>query len=156
LTTLIDFSSLLQLGVGTGIGLGLFQAPIKLRLDPLAESIENQLLILGGTQNDVMKDKLLQLQSLKIDVAVARSNLEKKQKPALICSILGAIINLIMLVIASIYSQTSINYLAILGLIFISVIWFVIILLWMELIAVAELGTATDKYKDMSKNIGLV
>ena len=149
MTTLIDFSSLLQLGVGTGIGLGLFQAPIKLRLNPLAESIDNQLLILGGTQNAVMKDKLLQLQSLKIDVAVARSNLEKKQKPALFCSILGAIINLVMLVIASIYSQTSISYLAILGLVFISVIWFVIVLLWMELIAVAELGTVTDKYRSM-------
>lgn len=90
MSTLIDFSSLFQLGFATGIGLGLFQAPVRLRIDRLSRSIDNELVLLDGTNDAVAKNRLLKLQSLKIEVASARFRLERDQRwPLAVGRLLG-------------------------------------------------------------------
>ena len=61
-----DFSSLLQLGVGTGIGLSLFRAPVDIRTANLERVLNGEILALRNAANDFARLKRRELMSLRL------------------------------------------------------------------------------------------
>lgn len=147
MTTLDDFSSLLQLGFGTGIALGLFQAPIRLRVDPLASAIANELVLLKDQTSQQIKDRYLALQTLQVEVAVGRADLTKLEKPPLLFSLAGAALNLGLLAWAAVDADREVTITGELLLLLVSVGWFLISLLWIEIIAIDKISPLQSRYR---------
>lgn len=147
MSTLIDFSSLFQLGFATGIGLGLFQAPVRLRIDRLSRSIDNELVLLDGTNDAVAKNRLLKLQSLKIEVASARFRLERDQRWPLAACLVGAIIDLLLLVWAELDPSKALSGACEALFILLTIGWYLGILCWMEMLALDRVGPLLADFK---------
>ena len=60
-----EFSSLLQLGVGIGIGLSIFKAPIDLRTNRIGRVLDAEILALRGGASDFTKQKRRELMMLR-------------------------------------------------------------------------------------------
>jgi hypothetical protein len=133
--TLGEFSSLLQLGFGIGIGLSYFRAPVELRASTLRQAIDGELLIVRGVATPKAQQKSADLASLKLAFSDVREQLEKLQLPFMIAAIAGAITNWVFLILASLYASRALVRWEKLGLLFISVGYFVLLLVALELIA---------------------
>jgi hypothetical protein len=152
LTTFGDFASLLQLGFGTGIGLGVFQAPIALRLHRLERAIENRLLLTSDSVSAKVVEENLQLSTLKIRIVASKTSVETRQGLPLVFVILGALANLACLIWSTLDSSAKLTGPETTGLIFVSVIWFVIAIGWMEWIAVDEIIPLEAEFRAISRS----
>lgn len=135
MATLGEFSSLLQLGFGIGIGLSYFRAPVELRASTLAQAIDGEISIVRGVTTPKAQQKTADLSSLKLRFSDIREQLEKLQFPFMVAAIAGALANWIFLILASLYASRQLLRYEKLGLLFVSVGYFVLLLVVLELIA---------------------
>ncbi len=135
MTTFADFSSLLQLGVGTGIGLSLFRAPVDVRVARLARTIDAELTAMRGATSEFAKKKRRDMQDVKLKFLQARDGLDERIMPYMIVAVLGAIANLIALILATLDAERVLRTCEISILLFISVGWFVIELASLEVLS---------------------
>lgn len=135
-----DFSSLLQLGVGTGIGLSLFRAPVDLRVNSISRTVENELIALEGATTPFAITKRRDVSDLKLRFLTIRDRLNQTMIPFMIAAVMGALINLIALIDATFNADVQLSSAEDIWMVFISVGWFVIELSILEIIARVRLG----------------
>jgi hypothetical protein len=135
-----DFSSLLQLGVGTGIGLSLFRAPVDLRVNSISRTIENELIALEGATTPFAVIKRRDISDLKLRFLTIRDRLNQTMIPFMIAAVMGALINLVALIDATFNADSQLSFAATIWMVFIAVGWFLIELLVLEIIARTRLG----------------
>jgi hypothetical protein len=135
MATLGEFSSLLQLGFGIGIGLSLFRAPVDLRTAKLAREIDGDLAAIRGVASEVARTKRRGLMTLKLRFANTRRELDSKQIPFMIAALLGALANLAGLIAASSDAQRTLSSGQQAGLIFLSSGYFLLLALCLEVLA---------------------
>ena len=82
-----DFSSLLQLGVGVGIGLSLFRAPVDLRVAKLMRILGGEITALRGSETQFGIRKRRDMQDLEFGFTTVRLSLERRQLPFMICAL---------------------------------------------------------------------
>ena len=143
MTSFGDFSSLLQLGVGTGIGLSLFRAPVDLRVARIARTIEAELVALRGAVPPFARSKRRALHDLNLTFRVVRQRLERQLKPFMVAAVIGALVNLWALVEATVRSNRPISPREADALIFLSVGWFVLEIVALEVLARIMLRATT-------------
>lgn len=103
-----------------------------------------------GSSVEAVKERNLSLKTLKIRLVASRISLEKRQTWPLGGAILGAIINLVLLVWCSIKPQFVLHEAHIVGLVFVSAIWFCGILAWMDLLALDELSPLINDHNKLA------
>jgi hypothetical protein len=101
-----EFSSLLQLGVGIGIGLSIFRAPVDVRVSGIGRRLNNEISALKGVNTDFAKKKRRDLMDLKLRFISICSKLDKVLIPFLIATVLGAGINLAGLIKVTLDGQS--------------------------------------------------
>jgi hypothetical protein len=135
-----DFSSLLQLGVGTGIGLSLFRAPVDLRVNSISRTVENELIALEGATTSFAVTKRRDISDLKLRFLTTRDRLNQTMIPFMIAAVMGALINLVALIDATFNADVQLSPAAAFWMVFIAVGWFIVELLILEIIARMRLG----------------
>jgi hypothetical protein len=135
MATLGEFSSLLQLGFGIGIGLSYFRAPVELRSASLGQAIEDEITIIQGVSSAKAQQKSGDLSSLKLAFNEETDNLEQWQLPFMIAALVGALGNWIALVFASLSAQSVLTATEEFGLIFVSVAYYILLGVTLEFIA---------------------
>lgn len=95
MATLGEYSSLLQLGVGVGIGLSLFREPIEIRTHLLRRELDVQLKILAKSQTDFGKQKYLSMVQIQILFDDCVRNLENLQRPIMAALLINSLINVV-------------------------------------------------------------
>lgn len=135
MATFGEFSSLLQLGFGVGIGLSYFRAPIDLRSASLRQEIEDEITIVDGVPSSEAEQKRGDLASLNLTFNDELDNLEKWQFPFMVAALAGAAGNLIALVMASLHAMQLLTTVAEMGLIVLSVGYYLVIVGLLEIIA---------------------
>jgi hypothetical protein len=101
MATLGEYSSLLQLGVGFGVGLSLFRAPMSLFVDKLENDLAAEVDVLEKVHSPKAKEARSTLASLKLEISRKQRKVENWNLPFLIAAILGAAVNWALLVAAS-------------------------------------------------------
>jgi hypothetical protein len=135
MATLGEFSSLLQLGFGIGIGLSYFRAPVELRSASLRQAIEDEITIVRGVSSAKAQQKLGDLSSLKLAFNEEIDKLEGWQLPFMIAALAGGAGNWIALVFASVSAQCVLTATGEFGLIFLSVGYYILLAIALEFIA---------------------
>lgn len=135
MTTFGNFSSLLQLGVGIGIGLSLFRAPVDLRVSKLDRAIEAELAALRGVTLAFATLKRRDLLDLKLHFRSTKENLEVDMLPFMALAVIGSALNLVGLVFASIYPAYVLNNYELYAIIFVSIVLFALDMVFLEAIA---------------------
>jgi hypothetical protein len=149
MSTFGEFTSLLQLGFGIGIGLSLFRAPVDLRAAKIARILDMEMTALRGVATAFGQQKRRKLMSLKLRFLDAQKELERQQFPFLIFTLLGALINLLLLIKASVSAQQQVTPSIEWLLIFISVIYFVFIVIILDCIARRKLTPLMNDLSDL-------
>lgn len=145
MTTYSDFSSLLQLGVGVGIGLSLFRAPVDLRVVNLSRTIESDLVVLRDAEMQFAKAKRRDLMDLKFRFIGICDDLNRWQLPFMVAAVVAAVLNLIGLIFATIYADRVADSYEIVAVLTVSVVWFGIEIALLEVLARWKLmGIARD------------
>ena len=127
MSTLGEFSSLLQLGVGFGIGLSLFRAPMTLLLKKLSDDLTQEMDVLNSVQSAAAKRMKGELSNLQMDIATNAATLNRLNLPFMIAAIIGAAVNWSALIYASLAAQLPLTFTEEWLLICISVGWFLLI-----------------------------
>src|ERR1700737_3588200 len=109
MSNLGEFGSLLQLGVGFGVGLSLFRAPMTLLLRKLDEDIAKEMDVLSTVQSIEAKRVKADLSALKMDIAKNTETLGLLALPFLISALVGAAVNWLVLIYASFFAQNTIT-----------------------------------------------
>jgi hypothetical protein len=122
-----EFSSLLQLGVGFGIGLSFFRAPMTLLLDRLNEDLRAEMNVFDRLQTPKANSAKGDLASLQLDIAENAEKLNSLSLPFMIAALFGAAVNWGALIYAALYAQQVLTSTEELLLIGISVVWFLAI-----------------------------
>jgi len=135
-----DFSSLLQLGVGIGIGLSLFRAPVDLRVNSISRVVENELIALEGVKTPFAITKRRDISDLKLRFLTIRDRLNRTMVPFMIAAVIGALINLVALIDATFNAERELSSAVSYWMLFIAVGWFIVELFVLEIIARARLG----------------
>ncbi|KIZ41430.1 MULTISPECIES: hypothetical protein [Rhodopseudomonas] len=135
MATLGEFSSLLQLGFGIGIGLSYFRAPVELRAKELAMAIDNEIIVLEGLSSAKAQQQRGDLSLLKLAFNVEADNLEKWLFPFMIGALVGAVGNWTALVLASLYAPYVLSAHEKIGLLFLSVAYYLILGALLEIMA---------------------
>jgi hypothetical protein len=125
--TLGEFSSLLQLGVGFGVGLSFFRAPITLILGRLQSDLTNEMNVLQDNRSPGAGRSRAALSDIKVDTAEATKTLDKFSLPFLIASLIGAGVNWSALIWASFCAERPLNSTEEWILTFVAVGWFLLI-----------------------------
>ena len=105
MSNLGEFGSLLQLGVGFGVGLSLFRAPMTLLLRKLDEDIAKEMDVLSTVQSLEAKRVKADLSDLKMDIATNTETLNWLTLPFMITALVGAAVNWLVLIYASFFAQ---------------------------------------------------
>ena len=135
------FSSLLQLGVGTGIGLSVFRAPVDLRVRRISRTIEGEVVALKGVATPFARTKRRDMLDLRFQFVTVREELDNRLRPFMIAAVIGAFLNLLALIAATTDADRVVSSFQAGELIFLSVGWFLIVLAALELLARLKLGT---------------
>lgn len=152
MATFGEFASLLQLGVGFGIGVSLFRAPIEIRARRLSASLQRETDILVGVQTIFARQKRNQLMDLRLQFEQSRSELERHQLPFSVFAVYGAVFNLSCLVYASINPNRVADNIDQTIMIFFSVFYFLIIGGIVEIIARRKLGVLMEQFEDILRS----
>ena len=142
-----EYGSLLQLGFGIGAGLSVFQAPLKLRYEYLNTSINAQLKMTANTNSVKADDLHAKLSELYLSLGMRNDRISELQKPFLVCCLFGAALNWAVLIYASMYASHNVSHLGRSAVIFISVIYYIIIGLVLEIVVRLRLRAITKKFK---------
>lgn len=135
MATMGEFDSLLQLGVGIGIGLSVFRAPMDIKATYLGNALADEANVLSGVNTPQGRKKLGEISTLRLQFNDARELMEKWQRPFLYATILGAAANWVALIFASLYANWALSERQEIFLIFLSVIYYVLIWVILALIA---------------------
>jgi hypothetical protein len=127
MSNLGEFSSLLQLGVGFGIGLSFFRAPMMLLLKKLEHDLAKEMDVLDAIQTPQAKRARAELSDVQMDISKNTSTLNHLNMPFMIAAILGAAVNWVALIYASLFAQSQLTSSEEWILIVISVGWFLLI-----------------------------
>jgi hypothetical protein len=110
MATLGEYSSLLQLGVGFGIGLSLFRAPMTLYLDKLENDLAAEVDVLEKVNSPKAREARSVLATLKLEISKKQNTLERWNLPFLIAAILGAAVNWMLLITASMCATYTLSF----------------------------------------------
>ncbi len=135
MATLGEYSSLLQLGVGLGIGLSLFRAPVDLRVSKLTERMDDEMTVLQHVGTSAAKERIAILSSIRLDFAKEKIKAEETLAYFLAASLAGAGANWFALIWASRDAGAALSVWGELGLITLSVLYYLAILAILELLA---------------------
>lgn len=135
MATLSEFTSLLQLGFGVGVGLSFFRAPMDLRANALARAIESQLGVVKGLRTAKAQERGGKLASLKLKFVEQRRKLNRLNRPFMGLTVLFALLNLAALIWASLDASHTLSRAERDWLLFIAVGSYVIIFVALEAIA---------------------
>jgi hypothetical protein len=127
MSNLGEFGSLLQLGVGFGIGLSLFRAPMTLLVRKLDEDIAKEMDVLSTVQSLDAKRVKADLSDLKMDIATNTDTLNWLTLPFMIAALVGAAVNWLVLIYASFFAQNTLTSAEEWLLVLVSVGWFLLI-----------------------------
>jgi hypothetical protein len=125
--TLGEFSSLLQLGVGFGVGLSFFRAPITLILGRLERDLSNEMSVLRDNRSPEAGRSRAELSDIQVDTAKATKTLDRFSLPFLIASVIGAGVNWLGLIWASFCAAHPLTSTDEWLLTFVAVGWFLLI-----------------------------
>jgi hypothetical protein len=140
MATLGEYASLLQLGFGVGAGLSVFRAPIDLRATQLSKAIDGEIEIVRGVDTEAARSRFARLLRLKLNLLRDVNWLETAIRPVLCLSVAGAVANWVLLVLASAYASYALSIAQEWGIIFVAAIYFVLILVALEILARMKLG----------------
>jgi hypothetical protein len=101
MATLGEYGSLLQLGFGIGIGLSVFKAPTDLLLKRIANDLTAELAVFQRGNNDRANQATASLSDLHIRLSEAVKKLENSYPVFLVPALVVAMINWVLLAIAS-------------------------------------------------------
>lgn len=127
------FASLLQLGFGIGIGLSVFRTPLTLRAINLGKRLDAELSIVRNNSSDTAENLRGRLSSAKLMYHDKMCEIEKSYVPLMGAVLAGAAINLFYLVWSSVSPEIEIDNIFASFLIFISVFYYAIIALFIEI-----------------------
>ena len=127
MSNLGEFGSLLQLGVGFGVGLSLFRAPMALLQRKLDRDLAQELDVLSAVQTPAAKRSKAELSDLQMEISSTTVTLNRLNLPFMIAAILGAAVNWIALIYASLHADSPLSSTEEWMLIGISVGWFLLI-----------------------------
>ncbi|WLB50775.1 hypothetical protein [Bradyrhizobium japonicum] len=96
-----EYGSLLQLGFGIGIGLSLFRAPMDLLSARLKADLDSQVDILANIKTPKANEKKSQLSDLNLEFVNTSSTLDQFHLPFMIACVFTALVNWILLALAS-------------------------------------------------------
>lgn len=121
-----DFSSFFEVGIGLGVGLSLFRIPIDNRKFALIRRVDNELRLFShqGTQVAVERFERAGELSILLDAAVLR--LEKQVKDFPIISLIGSLLNAMMLFRVAMSSSQYVTAADIWLFAFVSIGWYVL------------------------------
>jgi hypothetical protein len=126
MTSYGDFSSLLQLGVGIGIGLSLFRAPVDLRVSRIDRVIESELVALRGLATPFAKAKRRDIMDLRLRFVSIKDDLNEHMLPFMIAAVFAALLNLAGLITVTLCADRGAGPTEAGVFLFISVGWFLI------------------------------
>jgi hypothetical protein len=144
-----DFSSLLQLGVGLGIALSLFRAPVDLRTARIARALDGDILALRGVPTEFARTKRIDLMNLRLHFQETCEGIEKSQLPFMIAALVAALINLGFLIKASFDAGGSVGPHIEYVMTFFSVAIYFLIGLGLEVLARYQLGPILQKLNEL-------
>ena len=127
MATLGEFGSLLQLGVGIGIGLSVFQAPTNFLRSKLEENLSAELDVFEKISTPRGLQAKADLSDLKTKLSNAGRHLDKLNMPFMIAAILGAVVNWIALIFSSLDASRVLTGLEQSLLLGASVAWYLLI-----------------------------
>ncbi|MBR1269438.1 hypothetical protein JQ629_18150 [Bradyrhizobium sp. AUGA SZCCT0222] len=127
MSNLGEFSSLLQLGVGFGIGLSFFRAPMMLLLGRLEHDLAKEMDVLDKVQTSHAGRAKAELSGLQMDISKNIVTLDRLNMPFMIAALMGAAVNWAALIYASLFAQNQLTSTEEWILIAISVGWFLLI-----------------------------
>lgn len=127
MSNLGEFGSLLQLGVGFGIGLSFFRAPMMLLLKKLEYDLAQEMDVLNGIQTPLANRAKAELTGLQMDISKNTAALNRLNMPFMIAALMGAAVNWGALIYASLFAPRQLTSTEEWILIIISVVWFLLI-----------------------------
>src|SRR5260221_8844759 len=98
MSNLGEFSSLLQLGVGFGVGLSFFRAPMNLLLKKMEHDLAKEMDVLDAVQTPPAKRAKAELSGLQMDISKTPVTLNRLNLPFMIAAIIGAAVNWVALI----------------------------------------------------------
>jgi hypothetical protein len=122
-----EFGSLLQLGVGLGIGFSVFRAPFDILTRKFEADLSSEFNVLAKIATPHASERKAVLSDLNLEFARTSKTLERFHLPFMIASILGAVVNWYYLAQAAWNSGCSLSPIAAAWLTFISGPFFVLI-----------------------------
>lgn len=144
-----DFSSLLQLGVGIGIGLSLFRAPVDLRASKLMRAMDNELTVLRNPNNPFARTKWRDVRQLRYRFGQVRDILDRIQLPFMWAALALAVLNLAALVVATVDKERIACGAELYGLLFVTIGGFFIVLAALEGLARWHFGQISTELKEI-------
>lgn len=135
MTTLGDFSSLFQLGVGTGIALSLFRAPVDFRSNRMNRVLDSELTALKNATSHFARIKRRNLLDFSLRFNSARDAIERVLLPFMVFAVMGAIANLVGLIAAALNADRCLSNAEMCLALFVTVIWFVLEIAALEVLA---------------------
>lgn len=143
-----DFSSLLQLGVGIGIGLSLFRAPVDLRVAYLGRTIDSEIAMLRSPL-PFAKRKRRDLQDLKLRFLTVSGNLERRQLPFMVIAVGLSVANLAALIWAAVDKDRCVSGPELWMLLAISVGGYILLIAALEILARLSLSKIMKDHKQI-------
>lgn len=140
MATMADFGSLLQLGVGIGIGLSLFRAPLDIRSSRLEKGLRDEMTVLKGMSSQKAGESLASASTLYIDFVRARHRLNRLQPLFLVMCVIGGLVNWALLVRGAIYPAKAVELYEETAIVFFSVGYYILIFAALEICAQIHLG----------------
>jgi hypothetical protein len=143
--TLGEFASLLQLGVGIGIGLSVFRAPMELRAAHVEKSLADELKVFNGLTTEKALTARGNLASLQLEFNDVRRGLEELHKPFMALTVAGALGNWTILALASLYSAYELSNAEAFWLLTLSIFYYVAIWVCLEVLTRWRLRNVQSK-----------
>lgn len=151
MSNLGEFSSLLQLGVGFGIGLSLFRAPMTLLLEKLARELAHEMDVVDTIQTPAARRLKGELSNLQMDISTNADALNRWNLPFMIAAIVGGLVNWAALILASVNAQRPLTWEEEWLLIGISVGWFLAIGTVVGIVALLLLMPLSKRLKELRR-----
>lgn len=139
MTTLGDYSSLFEVGLAVGLTLALFRAPIDLRMRSIRHQAEQEATLIKGGRTPVAKAKWRLLLAVRLRFAKATRDAEQEARWPILGVLAGAAANLVSLIVACVAAGDEAGLRFKVYAVSISVLYYIVILGWMEMIGRREL-----------------
>ena len=135
MTTLGDYTSLLEIGFGLGIALTAFQAPIDVRMQILRRLLDEEKAIVRRPKTDLALAKRNALLFYEIAANRTRRLVHERSLFPTFAVAIGAVVNLITLIFSCIYAADEAKSPYVIWVLIVSVAYYVVLLIFFEVIA---------------------